>query len=309
MKSQRVWCSLQFAPFLFIIVADWILRNSNLDPVGFTTCLRQSRRNPEKKLSNLAFADDIVTLANTAADAQLQVDAIASKAAEVGLVISDDKTKVLAINVPSPAITLDAVQLEVVQDFKYLGSYVNSTEYDFKCRKGKAWAAFWLLKKIWVSNTPLQTKIKLFHASVLSVLLYGSETWILSEPLISKLDAFQTSCLRIMLDVKRSDRVRNETIYAMTNLQPLAHTVQERQLRFLGHCIRRPPEHFVSGYALYSPMHGRRSRGRGRLLYHQYIANLLDPNFTLSPDEIRRAANDRDGWRASCVAACRRQQR
>ena len=293
------------APFLFIIVLDWVIRNSNLDPVGFTTITRRSRRHPEERLSDLGYADDISLLANQASDAQIQIDTISSTAAEVGLTINPDKTKILALNMPSPSVTIQNEQLEVVEDFKYLGSYINSAEHDLKCRKGKAWAAFWLLKKIWTSDIPLQTKIGLFDASVLSVLLYGSPTWVISDPMAAKINAFQTSCLRIMLDIKRTDRVKNEDIYALTNLQPLTLSVQERQLRFLGHSIRRPREHPVSRYALYHPNHGRRNRGRGKELYHQYIAKIVNPTFTMSADEIRRAASDREGWRTT-VAACRR---
>ena len=71
------------APFLFIILLDWVIRNSNLDPVGFTTITRRSRRHPEERLSDLGYADDISLLANQASDAQIQIDAISSTAADV----------------------------------------------------------------------------------------------------------------------------------------------------------------------------------------------------------------------------------
>ncbi len=37
-------------------------------------------------------------------------------------------------------------EIEIVNDFKYLGSLV-SPEKDIKCRKGQAWGAFWKMEK------------------------------------------------------------------------------------------------------------------------------------------------------------------
>ena len=51
------------------------------------------------------------------------------------------KTKVMALNQPTPVQTetLDGTQLEQVEDYKYPGSMVSSTEKDLKIRKGMAW--------------------------------------------------------------------------------------------------------------------------------------------------------------------------
>lgn len=50
--------------------------------------------------------------------------------------------------VPHLPITLNQEQIEIVDDFKYLGSLVASTSADIKMRKGQACAAFWKLKDI-----------------------------------------------------------------------------------------------------------------------------------------------------------------
>ena len=82
---------------------------------------------------------------------------------------------------PSPNIQLNGSQLENVKEFKYLGSHIASSEHDLNYRKGKAWGAFWKLRKIWLSDTPLNIKINLYKASVLSILMYGCETWVLTS--------------------------------------------------------------------------------------------------------------------------------
>ena len=71
--------------------------------------------------------------------------------------------------------------INIVEDFKYLGSYIGSTELDVYVRIGLAWAAFFKLKSILRSpKIKLNFKIRLFKACI-SILLYGCETWILTE--------------------------------------------------------------------------------------------------------------------------------
>ena len=47
------------APFLFVIVLDWVMRQATVDNPGFVMIPRQSRRQPEYKLSDLDYAHDI----------------------------------------------------------------------------------------------------------------------------------------------------------------------------------------------------------------------------------------------------------
>ncbi|KAJ8353279.1 hypothetical protein SKAU_G00208460 [Synaphobranchus kaupii] len=198
------------APFLFIIVIDWIMYNSDIDHLGFITSLRRSRRKPAVRLSDLEYADDIGLLEDNQASAQEQLNWLSQTAKETGLIINAEKTKFLTRNLTDVNIDLDGQALDQVNDFQYLGSFVGSTENDFKHRKGKAWAAFWELKNIWKSTTPLELKVNLFKAAVLSVLLYGSESWVINENLKNRINSFQTTCLRIILGISNKDHIRNE---------------------------------------------------------------------------------------------------
>ena len=100
---------------------------------------------PEQRLSNLGFTNDITLLANSVGDAQSQLNKIAQAATEVGLNINIGKTKVMSVNLPAPKISLNDVELKVVDDFEYLGSYIASTDHDIQCRKRKARGALWKL--------------------------------------------------------------------------------------------------------------------------------------------------------------------
>ncbi|VDL97275.1 unnamed protein product [Schistocephalus solidus] len=92
--------------------------------------------------------------------------------------------------------------------------------------------------------TFISTQIRIYRASVRSVLLYGSECWVTRIEDERKLEAFDHHCLKIILRVKYTDFVSNETV--RNRCETIARTskaIQER-LRWFGHVLRRPPYQF-----------------------------------------------------------------
>ena len=115
---------------------------------------------------------------------------------------------------------------------------MGSSASDLKRRKALAWTAFWKLEHLWKSPTiPISTKVKLFDTTCVTVLLYGCESWVISKDMENKINSFGTSCYRIMLNIKRVDRVPNTTIYNLTETTPLVVRARIRQLKFIGHMI------------------------------------------------------------------------
>ena len=110
-----------------------------------------------------------------------------------------------------------------------------------------------------------------------------------------------------MLGISRKDHVTNVSVYQTVNECPLSNTVKARQLKWLGHTLRRDPNDLVNEFALYHPTHGHRRRGGHKRLYHQYITRVFNSEFQLTPAELRLAAQDKEDWRESLVAACRYQ--
>ena len=173
------------------------------------TCPRKSSRYPSKVLNDLEFADDIAWLESSISRAQSQLTRTANAAADLGLVISAPKTEDITIHCcPQPPLEVYGSTINHVQDFKYLGSMMTSSSGDLKRRKGLAWTAFWKLERLWrCPNISISTKIKLFNTACVTVLLYGCESWVLSKAVESEINGFGTSCYRIMLNIKRIDRV------------------------------------------------------------------------------------------------------
>ena len=127
-------------------------------------------------VTDLDFADDISLLSDTVEQACTLLLAVEKECIRIGLGLNAKKTKSMPINIKEEDVieTLNGTQLEVVKDFKYLGSWVASTERDMKIRRAQAWQALHKLKKIWRSGLSDQLKRRLFVATAESVLLYGS---------------------------------------------------------------------------------------------------------------------------------------
>lgn len=100
------------------------------------------------------------------------------------------------------------IQLEVVSEFKYLGSILHhkgSNERDVEERIARASRAFGMLRKSIFQNKSLTTDTKraVYKAVVLGTLLYGSETWTTKRVLTQKLETFHNRCLRGIFGITR----------------------------------------------------------------------------------------------------------
>ena len=83
----------------------------------------------------------------------------------------------------------------------------------------------------------------------------------------------------------------------------LVQLIQQRQLRFLGHILRKPEDELANKYALYHPRHGKRKIGRPNTIFHQYIARVMCHDNPPTPEEIRLMAQDRTNW-GKLIADC-----
>ena len=127
----------------------------------------------------------------------------------------------------------------------------------------------------------------------------ASKTWMLHEQLKDKLNSFGSNCYRIMLGIKRIDKIPNKTFYETVEQEPLSVKVARRQLTWIGHMIRRNDESPINTYGLYEPsiQMGKNIRGKPKLSYRKQIVQLLNPIIDLSAIEIQRMAQDRAEWK------------
>ena len=108
---------------------------------------------------------------------------------------------------------IDGSYLKRVEDFKYLGAWIDSSAKDLKIRKALAWRTCHHMRNIWKSTLSSKMKLRLMHTTVESVLLYGCETWTLTKTLFKRLDGTYTRILLMILNVHWSQKVTNEVLY------------------------------------------------------------------------------------------------
>ena len=202
------------APLLFIIIVDYILRQAikNNEKLGFTLN-KTTRRNQQlgcNTISDLDYADDLALLADIEKDAQALLTSLEKAAAPFGLYVNHIKTEVMPINTTATIKTVEGKILKIVEDFKYLGAWVDTTARDIEIRKALAWAAIVKLDKVWQSNMSRSLKIEFFRATVEKVLLYGAEAWTLTETLEKRLDGCYTRLLRYALNIRLRIRTKKK---------------------------------------------------------------------------------------------------
>ena len=184
-------------------------------------------------------------------------------------------------------MTLSGTPLKQVEDYKYLGAYISSSEKDFATRNGMAWSACNDMHKIWSSQLSNNLKIKTFRVTVEPILLYGYETWTLSRKLEKRLDGTYT---RLLMRAQNLSWKRHPTISEIYNQLPrVSCLVKYRRVQFAGHCFRADGE-VISSLLLWKPEYGQ-SRGR-KLSFPDVISRDTD----IRIEDLETAMRDRKFW-------------
>ena len=168
-------------------------------------------------------------------------------------------------------------------------------------RKAQAWAALNKMDAIWKSKLGRKTKISLFSATVVSVLLYGCETWTLTAALEKKIQAFENKCLRKLLQISWTEHKTNNYVWSKIESlagpqEPLLSTAKRRKLKWFGHNTRRCS---LSKTIMQGTVQGQRTRGRPRKNWHGNIREWTG----LQNHQLLQAAADRQQWRRVVLSA------
>ena len=284
------------APYLFVIVIDYLLRmtfKDKEDDLGLEIQQRKSRRHKAIKVTDLDYADDLALISEQIDQAQESLNRLETEAEVVGLYCNAKKTEVQHFNQDAP-VHITAKNGEIlknVNNFKYLGSWTKSSEDDFNVRKALAWNTCHKLNKIWKSSLPRAIKIRVFLATVESVLLYGAETWTITKALQKKIDGCYTRMLRMALNITWQSHTTNEVLYG--NLPKVTAKIRKRRMELAGHLIRHEEE-VANKLVLWQPTSGRPSRGRKK---RTYIQNLFEDTGTEDVSELINLMKDRNTWK------------
>ncbi|XP_076038445.1 uncharacterized protein LOC143023730 [Oratosquilla oratoria] len=232
-----------------ICPADGVHISYRLDGSLFNLCRLQSKTLVTAEvIQELQYADDIAFVSFSPNGLQRTINAVAEAYSRSGLAINVQKTEVLNMcQSPAPEFLINKQPLRNVEEFTYFGSVLSSTNdltSEVQRRIGLASASFGRLSHRVFMNRDLAitTKISVYKAVCLSILLYGSESWVLYRRHLKKLEAFHTNCLQRILGVKWWHRVPHTEIRSRARIDSIETIISQRQLRWLGHTIRMPAD-------------------------------------------------------------------
>ncbi|XP_071795689.1 uncharacterized protein [Asterias amurensis] len=231
-------------------------------------------------LSELDFAD-IALLSDNIIEAQELLSRVESECEKFGLHLIAKKTEYMVYNIGdhAPLKTFGGSSLKEVDDFKYLGSRMQSTE-----------KALHDMKKIWTSQQPKGLKMRFFHAAIKTILLYGCESWTLTKAMTKSINGCYTRMQRIAQNASWRDHSTNLELYG--NIPLLSEKIKERRLRLAGHCLRHPELPAIKAI-VWEPTHGRRCPERPT----KTMLKTLIEDAGVGKEELFSCMQDRVVWR------------
>ena len=210
-----------------------------------------------------------------------------------------------------PSIEINNQTVEFVSSFVYLGSTVTSTgDVDTEVRRRRGLAsgvmrALW--KPLWCQRSiSRRTKLRIYNAAVLPVLLYGAETWPLSKSLAQCLLGFESKALRTIEGISWREHITNEEIRSRTCQPPVVRTLAQRRVRWFGHIQRLPHSHPTASILSFDPVAAgwRRPRGAPRTRWLDLVRKDLQ-EVDIRWQDVQNLAADRRRWRniVQCVGS------
>ncbi|MCJ8736039.1 hypothetical protein PDJAM_G00254220 [Pangasius djambal] len=214
-----------------------------------------------------------------------------------GMKVSCSKTEYMCVNERegSGTVRLQGEEVKKVQEFKYLGSTVQSNGdcgKEVKKRVQAGWNGWRKVSGV-LCDRKISARIKgkVYKTVVRPAMLYGLETVSLKKRQESELEVAELKMLRFSSGVMRLDRIRDEYIRGTAHVGRLGDKVREARLRWFGHVQRRESE-YIGRRMLDMELPGRRRRGRPKRRYMEAI----NEDMKLVGASVEDA-EDRDRWR------------
>ncbi|KAK3540977.1 hypothetical protein QTP86_007950 [Hemibagrus guttatus] len=216
------------SPFLFAIVMDQL-----------------SEEVRQESPWTMMFADDIVICSESREQVEENLERWRFALERRGMKVSGSKTEYMCVNERegSGTVRLQGEEVKKVQEFKYLGSTVQSNGECGKEVKKRVQAGWNGWRKVWgvLCERKISARIKgkVYRTVVRAAMLYGLETVSLRKRQESELEVAELKMLKFSLGVTRLDRIRNEYIRGTAHVGRLGDKVREARLRWFGHVQRR----------------------------------------------------------------------
>ena len=162
----------------------------------------------------------------------------------------------------------------------------------------KASAVVGRLSALWRKpSISRRTKMRIYNASVGSVLLYGAETWPATQSVLGTVNIAETKHLRHIKGLCWHYFVSNENLLALTAQTPFSVQLAQRTLSWYGHLLRMSPDTPARTIFDFNPvLHGgKRPRGRPPARWKDTTGAFLA--MANIQEDVHILASDRSKWR------------
>jgi len=251
------------------------------------------------------------------------MDSFSTACNNFGLTISTKKTEVMYQPAPNkqyhePQITMNGQILQAVETFTYLGNTLSrnaNIDAEINNRISKANSTFGRLwEKVWERRgISLNTKLKVYHAVVLTSSVYGCETWTAYRRHEKLINHFHLRCLRNILHICWQDKVLDVEVLKQADLPSAITVICKAQLRWAGHVSCMPDDRIPKQLFYRELCSGKCTLGGQQKCYKDSLKVSLK-DFNISTESWASLASDRPSWRqlitkgAHAAEECRSRQ-
>lgn len=195
----------------------------------------------------------------------------------------------------------DGVRIDAVDEFKYLGTLLNSKnkiEDEINSRIIAGNKAYFANSKVMKSKLiSRKAKLKLYKTLIRPVVTYGAEAWTMAMRDENALRVFERKIMRRIMGPVRTEEGwrtrRNEEISHFMGEDDIVRFIKAQRIRWLGHVVRMEQGR-LPGSLLRGEMIGIRKRGRPR---KRWLDDVEEDLRVLGVRRWRGEAGDRERWR------------
>ena len=250
------------------------------------------------KLTNLRYADDTTLVCSSRQELMDLLCRVKDASEKKGLLLNTKKTKIMVLDKDDTGADylLDGQKIEVVQQFEYLGSLINTksdSTTEIKRRLAIARKTLQDMSNIWkTKGLSMHLKVRFLRATVFSIATYGSESWAMTKNDRKRVDAFEMWCYRRLLGVSWMEKRSNNWVLEKVGVElTVRGSINGRKLRYFGHINRRDVS--VEKLILQGSVEGSRGRGRPITSWTDDIKRITG----LSMAEATQMTANRTEWR------------
>ena len=275
-------------------------QGSALSPCLFAMMMdRMTDEIREEAPWTMMFADDIVICSESKEQVEEKLESWRYALERRGMKVNRRKTEYMCVNERqdngSGTVKMQGEEVAKVEDFKYLGSTVQSNGEcgrEVKKRVQAGWNGWRRMSGVICDRrVPARVKGKVYKVAVRPAMLYGLETVALTKRQEAEMEVAELKMLRFSLGVTRMDKIRNECIRGTAQVGKFGEKTREARLRWYGH-LRRKDDGYIGRRMLRMELPGKRKRGRPKRRFMDVVKEDMAEVEVTEEDTV-----DRRNWR------------